>query len=273
MSWTATQQILLARAQALLQPQLVLGAVAAKPVVALNGSVATVAVAGNVSAVPYVPGSDMSLNSLGTTSIDIDLDQLKAFNFIVDDVHGAQTNPATLADVIDKALMKGTYAIAEVVDETIAALYEHAEELDAGTGLSATTILTYIAGVRSTLRQAGALMPGSWLVLPDVLEPALLNAMTVLPNPSANAVISNGLVTTIFGLDIYISTKLSLGATPADYAFAGCPDAISYVGQIAKLERARTEKQFGDLYKALFTYGVEITNPDGFFAGTVALAT
>ena len=46
------------------------------------------------------------------------------------------------------------------------------------------------------------------------------------------------------------------------YVMAGITDAISYAGQVAKLEDIRFEKRFGTGIRGLYVYGALTVNPN-----------
>jgi hypothetical protein len=68
------------------------------------------------------------------------------------------------------------------------------------------------------------------------------------------------------GLTIYTSNLLHTSTTDEDtgtYILAGNMDAISFVSQMKDVEKLKTSKTFGTLFRGLHVYDWSVRKPEG----------
>jgi hypothetical protein len=83
----------------------------------------------------------------------------------------------------------------------------------------------------------------------------------------------NGFIGNTLGFNIYASNNVSHGAANINSRIMfGTPDAISFAGQITKIQTMEVEKQFGQMVKGLYVYGAKVVRPDHLLTAYLAPA-
>lgn len=222
----------------------------------------------------YTQHSDISYEALTSAQKTLMIDQLKYFAFEVDDVEAVQTKPNVMNGAMDEA----AYSIAETIDQFIAGKYTEAAAIDAtnlgtsGTGVTiysstgnAMTVLSYASRV---LSDKNVPMGGRWMTITPWMHQKLCIANTGTVSATATVkdmgggTLVEGFVGRLWGFDLFISNNVAI-ATGSTYAMMfGNRSAISYAGQINKIEATRLEKRFADGVKGLYVYGAKVVRPD-----------
>lgn len=239
---------------------------------------------GDVAVNDYTEGSDMTVQSLDGAQKELLIDKKKYFYFSVDDVLAAQAN----VSVMQAAMQKAAHAVADTIDQAIADLYSYAGITSTALGDTSTGIDMYAAGeatdgllyiinyMHQALDEKNAPTQGRWAVIPPWMHLYLKyaglidNVSGAIKNMSGGNY-GNGYIGNLLGIDWYASNNVSNDGTPTDYYIMfGTPDAISFAGQVVKMESDRMEKQFGDYVRGLYVYGMKVVRPD--HLGTAYLA-
>lgn len=208
-------------------------------------------------------GSDIDApEDLTSATQTLLIDQAKYFNFSVKDVDAAQAN----VELVDKAMDRAAYGIADVIDQSIAGLVT-------GAGTTVGTLLAPIEVTVDTAYDAivdlGVVMDtnnisraGRNIVLPSWY----LGLLSKDPRFTLNySILENGLVegANVAGFKIYMSNNLVKDTTdPTIYKVPAMTNAaISYAGQIASTEAYRPEANFSDAVKGQYVYGHKVVEP------------
>jgi hypothetical protein len=69
-----------------------------------------------------------------------------------------------------------------------------------------------------------------------------------------------GQVPQVVGISILQSNNIETSGTTY-YIMAGTKEAISYAGQVSKIEAYRMEKRFADAVKGLYVFGTSVVQP------------
>ena len=228
---------------------------------------------GAITVSDYTKNTDMSApETLATTDQTLVIDQAKSFNFQVDDVDNVQA----AGDLIDTAMGRAAYALADVSDKfllaTIAAGAASGNIIGAASGpiaLTAANVYENIVKLRTKLDKANVPTIGRTIVVPPEFYALLLNDtkhFTLAAEATKNDVVINGMVGKIAGFDVYMSNNVKTGTgtdnghTPYFEVTAQVADACTYAEQIIKTEAYRMEKRFADGVKGLHVYGAKVTN-------------
>lgn len=187
------------------------------------------------------------------------IDQAKYFNFKVKDITKAQAN----VDLVDKAMQRAAYAIADKIDQAIAALVT-------GAG---TTVGTLLAPISITVDNAYDELVNLGVKLDEknvdrvgrmVILPAwYIGLLSKDPRFTTNfSILENGVVdgATVGGFELRMSNNIVKDTTDtAIYKVpAGTQAAISYAGQVTEIESYRPESNFADAVKGLYVYGHKV---------------
>lgn len=236
---------------------------------------------------------DVSVSTYGSTGISgyddltdaqktLYIDQQKYFSFKVDDIARAQSN----VEFMQGAMNKAAFAIADTVDQYIAALYSEHGLSDSDLGDSSTGIDVYAAGVdtdgllnvitkmHQVLDEGNAPTQGRWVVVPPWVH-AYMKFAGIVDNLAggmkdfSGGNYGNGFIGNLLGFNWFVSNNVSNDGTDYRCMF-GTPDAIGFVGQVEKIETIRLEDYFADGVRGLYVYGAKVIRPD--HLGTAYLA-
>lgn len=229
---------------------------------------------GDVSVGLYTKNSNISAAETLTDAQRILLiDQARYFNFQIDDVDKAQQHPK----VMQEAMSRAAYALADVADQHIAGLYT---EISAGNALG-TDVAPKVVSVAAatgvvpayemlvdlavTLTEANVPSTGRWVVLPPWYHGLLLKDSRFISAGTAktDSVLANGFVGRAAGFDIYESNNVPNTNGTLYKVIAGYSGALSYAEQILDVEAYRPELRFADAVKGLHVYGAKVVRPTG----------
>lgn len=191
------------------------------------------------------------------------IDQAKYFNFAIDDVDNAQTNPK----LMDDAMERSAYAMADVVDQFAAnllAVNVHGDNVigtdEAPIVPTKETAYDYLVDLGTKLTEANVPMAGRWVVVPAWYHGLLLKDDRFVGNGTDynKAILEGGEVGVAAGFTVYVSNNVPNTEGTKYKIIGGTLQAGSYAEQILKNEAYRPEKRFADAVKGLHVYGAKI---------------
>lgn len=226
---------------------------------------------GEVTIGTYTKDTDFTSGPQALTATDntLVINQAKYFNFAVDDIDTAQA----AGDVMDKAMQRAAYGLADVADkylaDQLAAAITTANGNQVGTTAVALTkenVYENIVKMKTTLDKANVPTTGRWLVIPPEMVALILqdDRFVKTGGTKAEDTLANGWVARAVGFDIYESNNCnSVTATnTTTYTItAGDEGACTYAEQISDTEAYRPEKRFADAVKGLHLYGAKVVDP------------
>lgn len=215
----------------------------------------------------YTPNSTtITPEELTDAQRTLAVDQCKYFAFRVDDVDARQAK----GNVMTQAMSEAAYALADVVDQYVAALYTQAQsanQLGTVAVPTATPTAFYdsiLVPLKVKLDEANVPTEGRYCVIPPWLHGrALRDDRFIRVDASGTSEgLRNGLVGRAAGFDIAVSNNAP-NPTGDDYVVqAGVSSAITFAEQINKTEAYRPESSFSDAIKGLALYGAKVIRPD-----------
>jgi hypothetical protein len=219
---------------------------------------------GNVTVKDYTKNTAIQApDTLTGTQLTLTLDQAKYFNFAVDDIEAAQAN----VKLIDKAMQRAAYALADTTDQYIASLVSQAGiTIDNGTGgaivVDGTNVKAYdlLVDIAVQLEQNNVPAANRWIVVPPWFMGQLLKDDRLMRVDYKN-MIATGEIPGIVGLKVFVSNNVPESAG-AYSAMAGIPEAIAYVEKVIKMEAYRPDDRFADAVKGLLVYGAKVVLAD-----------
>jgi hypothetical protein len=215
---------------------------------------------GNVTVKDYTKNTAIQApDTLTGTQLTLTLDQAKYFNFAVDDIEAAQAN----VKLIDKAMQRAAYALADTTDQYIASLVSQAGiTIDDGTGgaivVDGTNVKAYdlLVDIAVQLEENNVPAANRWIVIPPWFMGQLLKDDRLM-RVDYKSMIETGEVPGIVGLKVFVSNNVPENA--GEYsAMAGIPEAIAYVEKVIKMEAYRPDDRFADAVKGLLVYGAKV---------------
>lgn len=200
------------------------------------------------------------------------IDQAKTFSFTIDDIDTAQQNPK----VMNGAMSEAAYAVSDVVDQFIAGLYPQAGITNTTyMGSSASPISVSSGNVILTLSYAARYMSEAnvpeanrIMVIPPWVHQKLLLAevggisATAVPKVFDDGAITRGYIGDALGFRLVLSNNVQASATAVSAVMALNRSAISYAGQISKIQAVNREDYFDQGVKGLYVYGAKVVRPN-----------
>ena len=219
---------------------------------------------GDVSIKDYTKGTDIDApEDITGEQQELKIDQAKYFNFAVDDVDNAQTNPK----LMDKAMQRAAYAMNDVVDAFAANLLAINVHADNAIGTNDAPIVPtkadaydYLVDLNTKLTEANVAKMGRWVVIPAFYHGLLLKDDRFVGNGTDynQAILEGGEVGKAAGFTVYVSNNVPHTEGTKYKVIAGTTEAGSYAEQILNTEAYRPEKRFSDAVKGLHTYGAKV---------------
>ena len=219
---------------------------------------------GNVTIKDYTKGEDIEApEDLSGEQQELKIDQAKYFNFAVEDVDNAQTNPK----LMDKAMERAAYGMNDVVDAFAANLLAINVHADNTIGSDTTpkvptkdTAYDFLVDLGVKLTEANVPTVGRWVVVPAWYHGLLLKDERLVGNGTDynKAILEGGEVGKAAGFTVYVSNNVPNTAKTKYKIIGGTDEAGSYAEQILSTEAYRPEKRFSDAVKGLHVYGAKV---------------
>lgn len=221
---------------------------------------------GDITVGDYVKNTDITdPEALAGTTQSLVIDQGKFFNFQIDDVDNAQTNPK----LMDEAMMRAAYALADTTDKFVASKYTDvpvSNQIGNDTTpivLTADNVYDEFVALAQALDEANVPRIGRWTVTaPWVYAMLLKNDLFVHATQKGDSVVATGEVGSVAGFTVYVSNNVPNTAGAKYKILAGTAAGISYAEQVVKTEAYRMEKRFADAVKGLHVYGGKTVQPN-----------
>lgn len=237
---------------------------------------------GAVSVSSYTKGESLTYSDLDSAQKTLLIDQAVKFAFKIDDIDNAQSKPK----LMDGAMADAAYRVADNIDAYIAGLYAGAGVQGGGNayiGTPTTSLSVSSGNVIETISYMGRYLTESncpndsrWIVLPPWLHQKLLLAevggisATAVPKIEPMGVIP-GFVGQALGFEIFVSNNVSVSSTQYR-VMAGNRRAISFAGQLTRIEALRLQTYMADAARGLYLYGAKVVNSDNLVTAYLAEA-
>lgn len=239
------------------------------------GDVVRINEIGDVTISDYTEDGTLSYQTMSAGQKELKIDQAKSFSVLVDDVARAQSN----VDIMSAVMQKATYGMANEIDEFIAGLYTEAGVAVSNLGDTATGLDIYAVGdgydqiisvfsnMHRYLDESDAPAMGRWTVVPPWFHGYMRFAQMVdnveggiKGGPTTAA--GTGFVGRFMDIDIYASNNVATTSGTDRAVMFGTRDAISYAGQVTKVETGRHSDYMADYIRGLYVYGGKVVRPD-----------
>ena len=220
---------------------------------------------GDVTIKNYVKGQDIDdPEELNGDQQELKIDQAKYFNFSIDDVDNAQTNPK----LMDEAMQRAAYGMNDTTDGFLANLMA-VGAINNGDNLgsddvplvpTAETAYDMLVDLGTDLTEKNVPTMGRWVVVPAWFHGLLLKDKRFVGNGTDynKALIEGGEVGVAAGFKIWLSNNVPNTGGAKYKIIAGTNEAASFAEQILKTEAYRPEKRFSDAVKGLHVYGAKV---------------
>lgn len=215
---------------------------------------------GDVTVFNYTKNADFasSAETLSDFSKTLIIDQAKAFNFQIDDVDRAQSNPK----LMNEAMKKAAAALASTADSYIYSLYNGAGSTVTNNAASASNILDTIIDARTRLLENNVTDPGDIVV---EVSPAV--ASLIFKGKLAyvgDEILDSGCIGSVAGCHVYVSNNIASEDASGKTVYkclARSKRAVAFAEQLSEIDAYRPEKRFADAVKGLHLYGAKVVYP------------
>lgn len=220
---------------------------------------------GDVTIKNYTKGQDIDdPEELNGDQQELKIDQAKYFNFSIDDVDNAQTNPK----LMDEAMQRAAYGMNDTTDGFLANLMA-VGAINNGDNLgtdeapllpTAETAYDMLVDLGTDLTEKNVPTMGRWVVVPAWFHGLLLKDKRFVGNGTDynKALIEGGEVGVAAGFKVNLSNNVPNTTGTKYKIIAGTNAAASFAEQILKTEAYRPEKRFSDAVKGLHVYGAKV---------------
>lgn len=214
----------------------------------------------------YVKNTDMTApENVNGTQNTLTIDQSKYFNFQVDDLDKAQTNPK----VMQQAMVEAAYALRNTADKYVANKMYTAADAANLIGNDTTAVVPtkndaydYLVDLGTKLDEANVPEEGRWVILPPWYYGLLEKDERFLHATAAgDEILRNGVIGRAAGLTVMKSNNTPNTAGAKYKIVAGHAMAFSYAEQINDVEAYRPQLRFADAIKGLHLYGGKTMRP------------
>ena len=227
---------------------------------------------GTVTINDYTKYNAISWQQLNSAQKTLVIDQAKSFSFTIDDIDTAQQNPK----VMNAAMGEAAYGVSDVIDQFIASFYSQAGITNTTyMGSSASPISVSSGNVILTLSYASRYMTEAnvpeanrIMAIPPWVHQKLLLAevggisATAVPKVFDDGAITRGYIGDALGFRLVVSNNVQNSATAVSAVMALNRSAISYAGQISKIQAVNREDYFDQGVKGLYVYGAKVVRPN-----------
>ena len=210
----------------------------------------------------YVPGTPITRESAKDSSMLMQLNQYRYFNFEVEDIVKAQSVPGLMEALTDEAgkglALEGDMYVAEVIKAGV----------DAGDVAASTEIALTNANAMASVEEGFATLYTNDCKVSDIfyleLAPKVFTTYRQqLTELSTNnpEILKKGAVGKINNAYVCIENCLPASDT-AYYNILRTNKAVAFAEQIEKVEHYRPEDAFTDAVKGLYVFGATIVRPE-----------
>lgn len=224
-----------------------------------QGSIVKICGVGDVTVSSYQKNTDMNEpETLSDTATLLSINQAKYFNFQIDDVDRAQSNPK----LMDEAMKNAAAALANEADAYIYSLYTEGSMIVEDDAPTAEKIVDHIIDLKTKMMKLNVMDPDDIVleVSPDVAA-LILKAKIDLGTNNYDA-LETGLLGKIAGCKVYVSNNICVDEYNFHKCFFRTKRSVAFAEQISEVEAYRPEKRFADAVKGLHLYGARVVYPD-----------
>ena len=218
---------------------------------------------GPITVNSYTKGGSLTWETLDSADKYLLIDQAKYFAFSIDDVDNAQTKPK----LMDGAMSEAAYAVADTIDQHLAGKYAEAGNSVTALTVTAGNVLLNLSNFQLELDEANVPTGNRVIIIPPWYNQHLVMAAsgavsaTATVKTTGDGLISNGYVGHLFGFDILLSNNVNNNGTVWNI-MALDRSALTYAGQISKMEAVKRESYFDEGIKGLYVYGAKVVRPN-----------
>ena len=192
---------------------------------------------------------------------EMEIDQARYFNFQIDDVDRAQTNPR----IMEAALKNAANALANEAEKYVYQLIGESTHLLENHNPTPENVIDMIISARTLLFKQGVTDPADVIVEVSPEIAGLILKAKINLSTDNTSVIENGCIGNVGGCKVYVSHNIPFmedGPNAYSVCVARSRRAITFAEQLSEIEAYRPEHRFADAMKGLHLYGAKVVYPE-----------
>lgn len=211
---------------------------------------------GDINIFDYTKNADFesAAQELSDSVKTLMIDQAKAFNFMIDDIDRAQSEPK----LMDAAVKNAAMALANTADQYIFSLCDKAGD-NIASSATVDNILSLIIDARTKLLENNVCDPGDIVIEVSPAVGALI-LKNKINTSNTDTALETGCIGNIAGCKVFISNNVVVDGG-VHKCMARSKRAIAFAEQLSEMDAYRPEKRFADAVKGLHLYGAEVIYP------------
>ena len=222
-----------------------------------RGSVVRICGVGNIDVNTYTKNTDMSVpQTLSDTACELSIDNANYFNFQIDDIDRAQSNPR----LMESAMKLAASSLANEADRYVFGLHEGHTQTVTAEGAPADNIVDFILEARQKLYENNVYDSEEVVIeVSPAVASLILKAKVKLSTDNAEA-LEAGCIGRIMGCKVFVSNNVAQ-VDSAHKCFVRTKRAIAFAEQLSEIDAYRPEKRFADAVKGLHLFGAGVIYP------------
>ena len=219
-----------------------------------QGSIVKICGVGDITVSDYTRNADITKPEiLSDTVRTLKIDQAQYFNFQIDDIDRAQSNPK----LMDEAMKTAAAGLANAADAYVYSLWEFANYSITDDAVTAQKFVAHVGDLKAQMIQSGVLDFDEVVVEVSPNVAALLLKGNVLHDTSESEL---GLLGKIQGLKVYVSNNVYVDEDGYHKCIMRTKRAVAFAEKF--ITKCYTpENRFADAVKGLHLYGAKIVYP------------
>ena len=209
---------------------------------------------GSVTVAAYT--GSLTWQSPSSSQVTLTIDNDYSFSFKVDDLDRVQAN----VDLLSQYTSRAAYAIADTIDQDIAAEYANAGLADINLDVGTDDFYVKLVTAAQQLDEANVPRMGRWVaVTPKGYANLLQNSNFIHATTGGDRVLATGEIGTIAGFTVFMSNNLVTTTTSTYQYMYGTRAAITHARQLtAAPEAIRLEDSFDTGVRGRIAWGNKV---------------
>lgn len=225
-----------------------------------RGSIVKICGLNPIAVHDYTKNTDMSApEEITSFNNELVIDQAKYFNFLIDDVERAQSNP----DAMQLAMKNAASALSDAADRYVYDICSKAGMMYEATA-TVDTILNTLIEARTLLFEHNVTENDEvYLEVSPAIAEMLFKAKINLAGDNT-ALVENGCIGSLFGYKVFVSRNIVTEENEyGDYHYCimRTKRAVTFAEQLSEIDAYRPELRFADAIKGLHLYGAKVIYP------------
>ena len=215
----------------------------------------------DVSVYDYFKNSNMrSAEALSDFSTELTINYAKYFNFQIDDIDHAQSNPK----LMQLALKNAANALAAEADRIVFNTCSIAENAYQATASKSTVIHDIISACTLLQEFNGAALDDVVFEVSPSVAALITEAKLNLASDNTK-MLETGCIGSIAGCKVFVTSQINIGeddnCNPVHRCILRSTRAVAFAEQLSEIHAYRPELRFADAVKGLHLYGCKIVRP------------